>query len=157
MIASAHPLSHAPCEKKKIIPGKGAESAPPAKRATLDEKPCPKASKEAQPGVVPTSKVTVSDAPPPEMPPDLPEASAAVGAGSKEFLKKLIPWVVHQLPRFLAQHGIISSPTPVASHKPLEIGGGDATLGSYKEVWNLENCRKSVLQTGLYEAVGNVC
>ena len=71
-------------------------------------------------------------------------------------MKKLIPLVNHHFPQFLAQEKIIPSPTPVASHAPLEIGGGDA-IGSYKEVWSHENCKKSVDLNGVYEAGGNVC
>jgi len=71
-------------------------------------------------------------------------------------MKKAIPWVDCHLPQFLAQENVILAATPVASHAPLEIGGGE-DIGSYKEVWNHENCKSSMALNGVYEAGGNVC
>ena len=110
--------------------------------------------------VVPSGGVPASSGPPASVPnpiadPALPAQIS--GAGTRHFMKACVPWVNARLPLFLAKHGIITPDYAMPRHAPLKIqADASATVKSYKESWDADNCARAIAQRGFYEAGGNL-
>ena len=72
-------------------------------------------------------------------------------------MRKLIPWVVQELSRYLKAAGFDLEGECPTRRAPLRIEKEeDKKFFSYKEAWDRENCGKSIRQSNVYEAGGNM-
>ena len=123
------------------------QADPAAKKARTDNVP------------VPIGRVAVSKAIAllPGGCPCMPAEADIPRMGTKQLLKKVVPWVLHNLPKMLKQEGLIENGDTMQNHMPLQIQAGTDCVTSFKEVWNTANCDHSLTQSNLYEAGGNLC
>ena len=142
---------------------KEAPPSPPKRQRTSPESASGSANVAADAAVakatpVPAVRVSAQAAAPssgPDPPqPTMPDEKDLPGLGSKALMKKVVPWINAKLPRYLTERGQISNTDRLGLHAPLAITGEG--MVSYKEVWNVDNCRRSLSQTNLYEAGGNL-
>jgi hypothetical protein len=81
------------------------------------------------------------------------------GLGSRSIMQDVVPWVLAELPVYLAKHKFITydANTPMSEIPPLHISGSGQVGTSFKEAWSPSNCRASLIKSSLYEAGGNLC
>ena len=88
----------------------------------------------------------------PQLPVDLQVYGSARGV-----MKNLVPYVKVTLKEYLVKHGKIDKAVVLEDEAPLEIASAVGTgMSSYKEHWIPAHCLKSLQDSGIYEASGNI-
>ena len=79
---------------------------------------------------------------------------------ARHAMRELIPWVLQELPTYLQSTGYdLDGRGCLTKRPPLQIQPSKEDkekMTSYKEAWVLKNCGKSIQQSKMYEAGGNV-
>ena len=74
---------------------------------------------------------------------------------SKQYMKKLVPWVNQELAKVLRSRGVLTATQNLSDLHPLTIDSSTQAT-SYKEHWVPANCAKAFSHSGLYEAGGSL-